>query len=92
MIEARVEAYLDKRVREAGGYTRKCAWIGVRGAPDRVVFLNGVHFIELKRPGRKPDGHQIREMARMKARGASVCCLDTLEKIDEWILNHTATS
>lgn len=39
MLERDVEAYLVKRVEELGGEVRKVAWVGRRGAPDRLVML-----------------------------------------------------
>lgn len=64
MKEADIEAYLCKRVREAGGDVRKVQWIGRKGAPDRLVMVNRKHFyldgsryepmtiwVELKAPG-----------------------------------------
>jgi hypothetical protein len=37
--ESEIEAYLVKRVKELGGECRKIAWIGRRGAPDRLAML-----------------------------------------------------
>lgn len=39
MRESQVEKHLVKRVKELGGLVRKVSWIGVRGAPDRLVML-----------------------------------------------------
>lgn len=39
MREAAIEAYLVKRVKSMGGEVRKVAWVGRRGAPDRLVML-----------------------------------------------------
>lgn len=66
MKEADIEAYLCKRVREAGGDVRKVQWIGRKGAPDRLVMLPAMPYhsdapivyhyprtiwVELKAPG-----------------------------------------
>jgi hypothetical protein len=37
--ERKIEAYLVKRVEALGGEVRKVAWIGRRGAPDRLVMM-----------------------------------------------------
>lgn len=85
MKEREVEAYLVARVEKAGGITRKLKWIGRVGAPDRLVILNGPHFVELKRPGGKPRPEQLREFERMGKAGAPVHVLDSKEKIDEFM-------
>lgn len=83
MREREVEAYLKKQVELAGGEVRKVAWIGRRGAPDRVVMLRGqTWWIELKAPGKVPEPHQAREHARMQKMGQSVFVVDTKEMVD----------
>jgi hypothetical protein len=83
--ERNVEAYFVRKVKEAGGETRKAAWIGRRGAPDRVVFLNGTYWVELKAPGEKPRPEQLREHGRMRAHGAPVYVLDSFEAVDNFM-------
>ena len=85
MIEDDVESYLTSEIKKQGGEIRKLAWLGRKGAPDRLVFFRGVHFVELKRPGRKADPHQAREHRRMVKHGANVYVIDTKEKVDEFI-------
>lgn len=83
MLERNIEAHLVKRVQELGGEVRKAAWIGRRGAPDRVVMLNGkTVFVELKAPGQKAKPHQAREHDRMRAMGQTVLVLDSIEGIE----------
>lgn len=92
MLEARVEGRLVQRVKAAGGMVRKLAWIGRRGAPDRVVFLPeghpfaGLTFVELKRPGLKAEDHQAREHERLQRYGQRVLVIDTLTKVDAFVL------
>jgi hypothetical protein len=62
--ESDIEAYLNKRVKELGGESRKVKWIGRNSAPDRIVMLpervfntHYVHpvstiWIEVKAPGK----------------------------------------
>jgi len=83
--ESDVEKYLVKRVKQINGEIRKVKWIGRRDAPDRVVFFNGVWFIELKRPNSTARSSQIREHSRMRKHGAAVFVIDTIEKVDEFI-------
>lgn len=44
MRESALEKYLDKRVKEVGGVTRKIAYIGRRGCPDRLVLLPRLQY------------------------------------------------
>ena len=84
MKESVVENHLVTRVRWHGGEVRKVQWIGRRGAPDRFVMLPGKHplFVELKRPGLKPEPHQDREHERMRALGCKVVVIDSIEGVD----------
>jgi hypothetical protein len=83
--ERDVERYFKRKVEEVGGEVRKVKWIGRRGAPDRVVFLNGTYWVELKAPGEKPRPEQTREHSRMWAQGAWVYVLDSFESVDNFI-------
>lgn len=85
MRESKVEAYLSSEVKKAGGLTRKVQWVNHKGAPDRLVLLNGPHFVELKRPKGKVDTHQEREHTRMRKLGVIVHVIDTLEGVDDFI-------
>lgn len=82
--ESDIERALVARVKALGGETRKLAWVGRWGAPDRIVFLHGrVIFVELKAPGRKPSPHQAREIERLRALGQDVRVIDSLDQIGE---------
>lgn len=83
--ERDIEKYLVARVKARGGFTRKLKWIGRRGAPDRLVFLNGVYFVELKAPGKKLTEQQGREHRRMEINGAEVWVLDCKVDVDIFI-------
>ncbi len=89
MREREIEAYLVQRVRDYGGEVRKLRWIGRRGAPDRIVFLNGAHFVELKAPGRKLESHQVREHGLMNLHDISVHTIDCKEGVD-WFMQRIA--
>lgn len=83
MREKFIEAALVKRVKSLGGEVRKAAWIGRRGAPDRLVMLDGrTIFVELKAPGEKPEPHQEREHERMRAMGQEVVVIDSIEGVE----------
>lgn len=91
MIEQDVEQHLVRRVKELGGEIRKVQWVNRRGAPDRVVMLNGrIVWIELKRPGlaksfpsNPHESQQKREHDRMRAQGQRVYVLDDCGEIDK---------
>lgn len=85
MRESDIEEYLKHCVKRAGGEVRKVSWVGRRGAPDRVVFLNGCHFVELKAPGKVPKTHQYREHERMAKHGVEVTVIDTLERVRDFV-------
>lgn len=84
MRERDVERTLIKRVKEAGGEVRKLAWIGRRGAPDRLVMLPGRYlFVELKAPGGRVSRLQDLEHRRLRAAGFDVRVIWKIEDIDE---------
>jgi len=86
MIRERdIEAYLKKRVQEAGGEYRRVSWLGRNGAPDDFVMLNGGHWTECKAPGEKPKPHQLREHELMNSRGIPVYVLDSFMAVDRFI-------
>ena len=82
-------AHLVGGIKQLRGELRKCSWIGRKHAPDTVVFFRGVYFVELKRPGKDARAGQAREHTRMRKHGADVRVLDTVEKVDEFILELT---
>lgn len=80
-----IENHLIHVVKNIGGFSRKIKWIGRRDAPDRVVFFNGVWFVELKRPNSTARSSQVREHSRMRQHGAAVFVIDTIEKVEDFI-------
>lgn len=133
MRESKVEKHLVARAEEHGALVRKLAYVGRRGASDRMVIwgeryrtvrvemppeilkpgamvprealetyasfathppVSGPHkteidFVELKAPGQKPDPHQEREHARLRALGCNVFVLDSIEAVDTYIKERT---
>ena len=82
MLESTIEKHMFKQAKNYGLLCRKVKWIGRRGAPDRL--LHGV-FVELKRPGAKPEPHQLREHDLMRKAGMRVEVVDSIEGVDELI-------
>lgn len=91
--EGRVEARLCDLVRRRGGLCLKWACPGVRGAPDRIVFLPGGHvlFVEVKRPGGRPRADQLAFHRRMAKRGIVVHVVDDADLFDRTILAGLTT-
>ena len=77
--ERDIEKFLVTHIKTQGGEVRKLKWIGRRGAPDRAVFLNGLHLVELKRPGGALRPEQRREHKRLHNAGVKVHVLDSYE-------------
>lgn len=83
MLERAVEQHFVDCAARVGGVQRKIRYIARRGATDRLLILRGrVFFVELKRPKGEAEDHQIREHARLRAAGADVRVLDTIEAVD----------
>lgn len=84
MRESDIEKYLVGTVEMLGGECRKLRWIGRRGAPDRVIMMDGdTIWIELKATGEKAKPHQLREHARIRKMGQRVEVIDSVEAVDE---------
>lgn len=83
--ERDIEKYLKTTVKAEGGFVRRVKWQGRHGAPDDVVFLWGVHFVECKAPGKEAEPHQKLEHARMLKQGVYVWVVDSYEAIDDFL-------
>lgn len=97
--EGKVEDYLVAQCEAHGALVRKLAYIGRRGAPDRMVvwprrqevsqwvsFREAqVDFVELKATGKKPDAHQEREHKRLRELGCNVFVIDSKGAVDKYI-------
>jgi hypothetical protein len=84
MLESKVVSHFVARAIAHGGQVRKIRYVGARHATDCLLVLpvNRVYFVELKRPGGKARDGQLREHARLRAVGADVRVLDTIEAVD----------
>lgn len=93
MKESVIEQRLRLRVRQLGGVAYKFTSPGRRGVPDRLVLLPRQKnfpaeavFVELKAPGKKPRGEQLREHERLRSLGFRVVVIDSLEALTEFRL------
>lgn len=84
--EAKVETYLDYRVVELGGLTRKWVSPGRDGVPDRIVIHGGtVWFVEVKTVDGSLSPMQKREHIRLRDCMARVRTVYGREGVDEFI-------
>ena len=83
--ESDIEKYFVRCIKNIGGEVRKLQWVGRKDAPDRCVFYRGVHFVELKRPGKDLRPSQRREVERMRKHGASAWTISSHEGVDAFI-------
>lgn len=90
-LEANIETYFRREVLRAGGDIRKLT--GRKNDPDRVVIWPGatkyiaaaVHFVELKRPGKKPRAGQARRLKKLTGMGCTALYIDTKELVDAYV-------
>lgn len=84
--EAKIEDYLRRRVREAGGTIRKFRWIGRKGAADNLVWFHfpNVALVECKAEGKDidPRSQQARDLHRMREAGWPVYVVSSREEVD----------
>lgn len=92
MRESTIEAYLKRRVKDAGGLARKWVSPGRTSVPDQIVMFPGarISFVELKAPGKKPTPAQVREHTFLRNCGFTVHVLDSHEAVDEFIKWRTS--
>lgn len=86
--ENKVERYLNKKVEEMGGITRKWSSPGRDGVPDRIVITQGVVvFVEVKTTDGVLSPAQEREHARLRKAGAHVTTVYGNAGVDRYILD-----
>lgn len=86
ILEREIEKELKRRVKEAGGETRKVQWIGRNGAPDRLVLIPGRTpvYCELKKPkDGKLSALQKLDHKALKKGGCKVLVIWTMEDIEK---------
>jgi hypothetical protein len=83
MLERDIEKALVKRVGDLGGLCEKFTSPGRRNVPDRLITLhNKIIFVELKAPGEKVRGGQLRDHERRRALGCDVRVIDSMEAVN----------
>lgn len=83
-LEAAIESYLLRRVRELRGRTIK---LYMRGWPDRLVVLPGwIGFVETKRPvGGRYEALQLRMQQVIRKLGHTSTVLRTHSEVDAFL-------
>jgi len=83
MREIEIEKRLTNAVKMRGGMALKFVSPNLNGVPDRLLLLpNGrAAFAEVKAPGRKMRGLQIKRKRQLESLGFSVYCIDRPEQI-----------
>jgi hypothetical protein len=82
LYERQVEKHLMKKCKEHGIQYRKVGWLGTVGAPDRLLYINGGVYVELKAPGEELRKIQRHEHELMRNGGMQVFTIDTIEGVD----------
>lgn len=87
MRESYIEKVLVKEVKKYGGWALKLPAVFVSGLPDRMCLMPGgrVFFVELKAPGKKPDGLQPYIHKKLRKLGFIVYVIDNPGKAKELI-------
>jgi hypothetical protein len=89
--ESTVEEYLRVEVQKAGGRCEKVVDLTRIGCPDREVqwpqplLCAGIDKVELKKPGKEPEPHQVRYHEYLASCGVPVYVIDTKAKVDAYI-------
>jgi hypothetical protein len=73
----------------ADGHARRYVRFGEKGCADLLLLLPGgrTAFVEIKRPGKRPDEHQLRWLLARQQAGAVAVWVDRVANFDE-ILRH----
>jgi hypothetical protein len=88
--ENKVEAYLQKRVTELGGFTRKVTYQGRAGAPDQWCFFPGgrLLIVECKAEDGTLDALQEQEIRQLLRYQFIACVAYTKEEVDEYLKDY----
>lgn len=90
-LEKEVERFLCREVSKKGGMCLKLISPSMAGIPDRLVILNGLHLVELKRPkGGKLSPIQIAVHKKLAKAGAPVTVLKDKEGVENFVRNISA--
>jgi hypothetical protein len=88
--ENKVEAYLQKRVTELGGFTRKVTYQGRAGAPDQWCFFPGgrLLIVECKAEDGTLDALQAQEIHQLKRYEFEANVAYTKEDVEKYLRGY----
>ena len=83
-LEKTIETYLVEQIELNGGQCLK--WVGRKGVPDRLVFMNGVIVpVELKSPTGVLADHQKRMHKKLFMTGNPVEVISEKSQVDGFV-------
>jgi len=89
--ETVIERYLVTQCRKNGFLCLKFTSPARGGVPDRLIISpSGTPFVELKKPGEKPDRRQRETHAKMRRYGAEIYVIDSRAGVDDLMENLRA--
>lgn len=85
--EKSIEAYLNKKVKEAGGQSYKWTSPGQAGVPDRIVFFPGglAYLVELKTATGRVSPIQKLVHKRLSCMGQDVYVLASKQEVLDFV-------
>ena len=92
--EFSVEDHLVRRCAELGLLCLKAVAQGRRGLPDRTVIGHDAHgdavilFVEIKRPGEKPQPSQVHMITTLREHGAHAVIADSTAAVDALLADY----
>lgn len=88
-LEKVIEAKVNKYAESKGMIQYKFTSPQRRSVPDRLYVMKGgiTFYIEFKRKGEKPTPGQEREIARLRAQGATVYVVDNIAS-GYWVIDQ----
>lgn len=90
MRESVIEKHLCDGVKALGSTAYKFKSPNRSNVPDRIIPWRGgvLDLVELKATGESPTDAQLREHDRWRRMGFSVFVFDSLEQVDEYLLQR----
>lgn len=87
VIEADAEDLLLRSVRQAKGLCFKLKFVGLMGAPDRLVLMPGgrFYFVEVKQATGSLEPSQVNLFPRLEAIGFKVHLLYGVEAVAQFV-------
>lgn len=86
-----VERKLVEKIKEKHGWAPKWVCPGIRGVPDRLIFMPGPRFIglvETKSTGDKPSELQKHIHAKLRKMGFKVWVIDSVPGVLKFVENE----